>query len=389
MLVWLKHRPNLHDALAAAVMLVALIAAVFASQSAGKGLDRPGQRAEAKVAAELAAPPPVPAPPVDPVEYQAIAPQDAVAINEKVPFATGPNPSAKPFKLTGTPETIARSTDCLAAAAYYEASAEGDDGMRAVAQVVINRLRHPAFPKSVCGVVFQGSERTTGCQFTFTCDGSLARVPSISGWKRARELAEQALAGKVYKPVGHSTHYHTNWVVPYWSSSLDKVAQVGTHLFFRWTGWWGTPGAFRGGYAGTEPAIVKLASLSPAHALSGEAQLAGAEGAPPVLELGKKGARSLNIVSQGGDAFVVVLDRKVNPNSLPSLALSACGQKEFCKFMAWTDAEKAPKAFPIEIGEQRALSFSYLRNRSSGFEKMLWNCREFSRSDPSQCMKAS
>lgn len=383
----LKHRHSLHDAIAAVVMVIALVAAVFASQSAGKGLDRPGQRAAARVEAQMDAAPPTPAPPVEPVEYAEVAPDDAVAINAKVPFSTAPNPAARPLKLTGTPETLARSTDCLAAAAYYEAAAEGDDGMRAVAQVVINRLRHPAFPKSICGVVFQGSERTTGCQFTFTCDGSLARTPSIAGWKRAREIAEQALAGKVYKPVGHSTHYHTNWVVPYWSGSLDKVAQVGTHLFFRWTGWWGTPGAFRGRYEGTEPAIAKIAALSPAHAGADGTQLATANA--PVLELGKKGARSLDIVSAGGDAFVVVLDRKVNPNSLPALALSACGQKEFCKFMAWTDPAKAPKAFPIEVAEQRALSFSYLRNRSSGFEKMLWNCREFARSDASQCMKAS
>ncbi len=389
MLVWLKHRPNLHDAVAAAVMVFALVAAVFASQSAGQGLDRPGQRVAARVRTEMIAPPPTPAPPVEPVEYAEVTPDDAVAINAKVPFSTDPNPAARPMKLTGTPETLARSTDCLAAAAYYEAATEGDDGMRAVAQVVINRLRHPAFPKSICGVVFQGSERTTSCQFTFTCDGSLARTPSIAGWKRAREIAEQAIAGKVFKPVGHSTHYHTNWVVPYWSGSLDKVAQVGTHLFFRWTGWWGTPGAFRGAYAGVEPAITRIAALSPAHAMGSDAQLADATGPAPMLELGKKGARSLNIVSAGGDAFVVVIDRKVNPNSLPSLALSACGQKEFCKFMAWTDAEKAPKAFPIELAEQRSLSFSYLRNKSSGFERMLWNCREFSRTDANQCMKAS
>lgn len=384
---WLNHRPNLHDAGAAAVMGIALMAAVFASQSAGQGLAEPGDRPARPRAAAAPVAPETPAPPVEPVEYAEVAPEDAVAINAKVPFSTAPNPAAKPFKLAGTPEAIARSTDCLAAAAYYEAAAEGDEGMRAVAQVVINRLRHPAFPKTICGVVFQGAERSTGCQFTFTCDGSLARVPSVAGWARAREIAAEALAGKVHKPVGHSTHYHTNWVVPYWSGSLDKVAAVGTHLFFRWTGWWGTPGAFRGSHGGTEPAIARIARLSPAHAAGGETQLAEAE-APP-LRLGDKGARSLDIVSPGGDAFVVVLDKAVNPNSLPALALTACGQKDFCKFMAWTDPRKAPKAFPIELDEQRALSFSYLRNRSNGFEKMLWNCREFARADAGQCMKAS
>lgn len=382
---WLKRRHDMHDAGAAAVMVAALIAAVFASQSAGRGLAEPGTRPAVPAVAQAA--PREPAPPVEPVAFAEVAPADAVAINARIPFSTAPNPAARPFKLSGTPELIARSTDCLAAAAYYEAGAEGDDGMRAVAQVVINRLRHPAFPKTVCGVVFQGAERTTGCQFTFTCDGSLARVPSISGWKRAREIAAAALSGQVYKPVGHATHYHTNWVVPYWSASLDKVTGVGTHLFFRWTGWWGTPGAFRGGHAGSEPAIARIAALSPAHAEQDDATVETAS-APP-LRLGDKGARSLDIVSPGGDAFVVVLDRAVNPNSLPSLALTACGQKDFCKFMAWTDPAKAPKAFPIDLDEQRALSFSYLRNRSNGFEKMLWNCREFARSDAGQCMKAS
>jgi spore germination cell wall hydrolase CwlJ-like protein len=386
---WLRHKPNLHDALAALVVVLALIAAVFASQSAGKAIDIPGpDRVAPRAAAPAEVAPPTPAPPVEPVQYAEIAPEDAVAVNAKVPFSTDPNPAARPFKLAGSsPETLARSTDCLAAAAYYEASAEGDDGMRAVAQVVINRLRHPAFPKTVCGVVFQGSERATGCQFTFTCDGALARTPSVAGWKRAREIAAAALGGKVYKPVGHSTHYHTNWVVPYWSSSLDKVTQVGTHLFFRWTGWWGTPGAFRGAYEGAEPVVAKIASLSPAHA-SGDGATQLAELPAPALRLGDKGARSLDIVSPGGDAFVVVLDKKVNPNSLPGLALSACGDKEFCKFMAWTDATKAPRGFPIMPREHEALSFSYLRNRSNGFEKVLWNCREFARPDQSQCMKS-
>ncbi|MGJ3626051.1 cell wall hydrolase [Sphingomonas sp. MMS24-JH45] len=84
-------------------------------------------------------------------------------------------------------------------------------------QVVLNRLRHPAFPKTVCGVVFQGAERSTGCQFTFTCDGALARQPSPLAWDRARKVAAAALAGAVYRPVGYATHYHTDWVVPYWS----------------------------------------------------------------------------------------------------------------------------------------------------------------------------
>ncbi|MBK6297661.1 MAG: cell wall hydrolase [Sphingomonadales bacterium] len=124
-----------------------------------------------------------------------------------------------------------RARDCLASAAWYEA---GDDsaGQRSVMQVVLNRLMHPAFPKTVCRVVFQGEDRTTGCQFTFTCDGALARrSPSEKAWKRAQAIAELALSGTVDSSVGLATHYHTDWVVPNWSGSLDKIARVGSHLF--------------------------------------------------------------------------------------------------------------------------------------------------------------
>ncbi|MBA2919309.1 MULTISPECIES: cell wall hydrolase [Sphingomonas] len=382
----MKARQDLHDMIAAAVVVLLLATAIWAAQGRGLVLSRSARVVE--LSRSGAPPADVPAPPVEPVQYADVTPDDAVKINAAIPFSTAPNPAAKPFRLASGSEDYARSVDCLAAAAYYEAAAEGDDGMRAVVQVVLNRLRHPAFPKTICGVVFQGSDRDTGCQFTFTCDGSLARIPSISGWQRARELAEAALKGKVYKPVGYSTHYHTNWVVPYWSGTLDKVAAVGTHLFFRWQGWWGTPGAFRGGYAGSEPAIAKLAALSPAHLAGAEVQVAG-EGAVTPEKLADRGARQVKIVSPGGDAFVVVLDKKVGANNFPALALAACGQKDFCKFMGWTDPHKAPKGFPIEPEQHQALSFSYLRNRSNGFEKMLWNCREFKRADDSQCMKTS
>src|SRR3546814_109789 len=131
-------------------------------------------------------------------------------------------PAARPFIFSGSPVDLARATDCLAAAQLYEA---GDDavGERAVAQVVLNRVRHPAFPKTVCGVVFQGQERATGCQFTFTCDGALARAPTQAAWERARDIARSALAGKVYRPVGYATHYHTDWVGPYWRDRKSVV----------------------------------------------------------------------------------------------------------------------------------------------------------------------
>ncbi|MDG5747216.1 cell wall hydrolase [Qipengyuania sp. XHP0207] len=174
---------------------------------------------------------------------------------ETVEFAEshGAGAAAQAFRSAGGGLDKARALQCLAMAVYYEAASESYSGQQAVAQVVLNRVAHPAYPASVCGVVFQGSERQTGCQFTFTCDGSLRRSPSRSGYARAQSIALAALAGEVYAPVGLATHYHTNYVNPYWASSLDYIRTIGAHRFYRWKGRAGTPGAFTDAYAGVEP----------------------------------------------------------------------------------------------------------------------------------------
>ena len=165
--------------------------------------------------------------------------------------------AARPFiNASRTADDAQRSLDCLTAAVYYEARSEPVDGQRAVAQVVLNRVRNPSFPSSVCGVVFQGSERSTGCQFTFTCDGSLARRPAAFWWDRARHVARAALAGAVYAPIGLATNYHTLQVHPSWSDSLVAVATIGAHRFFRLPGLAGQRVAFRAAYLGGEPAAM-------------------------------------------------------------------------------------------------------------------------------------
>lgn len=121
--------------------------------------------------------------------------------------------------------------------------------------MVLNRVAHPGWPNSVCGVVYEGSERATGCQFTFTCDGSLARRPSGATWARAQRIASEALSGRVYAPVGLPTHYHTLWVNPYWAGTLDHIGTIGTHRFYRTRGASGQARAFTGGYAGLEPLV--------------------------------------------------------------------------------------------------------------------------------------
>lgn len=325
--------------------------------------------------------PPQTLPPVDPVKLAALTPGDARAINEAVPFSEAANPAARPFRLTDQGTDAARAVDCLATAALYEA---GDDttGQRAVAQVIINRVRHPAFPKTICGVVFQGAERRTGCQFTFTCDGALIRHRwSDAAWVRARTIATEALSGKVYAQVGHATHYHTDWVVPYWSSSLDKVSAVGTHLFFRWTGWWGTPPAFNRRVAMNEPAIAQLARYSPAH--SSAMGLLGLSAA----DLPSEPYIAPNPVPGDSNAFLATIDRRADPDSFRKLAEASCGARSYCKYMAWTARFRTPTALPLEPFQVATMSFSYLRDRTRGFDKALWSCGQFPRADRNQCMK--
>ncbi|MCC4253697.1 MAG: cell wall hydrolase [Pseudomonadota bacterium] len=355
-----------------------------------------------RAAAVRTARPPTPPPPVEPVEVYALDRDEARRFNAAVPFSRLANPAARPFVFSGSEEDLARAVDCLAAAELYEA---GDDavGEQAVAQVVLNRVRHPAFPKTVCGVVFQGQERRTGCQFTFTCDGALARTPGAAAWSRAREIARAALAGKVYKPVGYATHYHTDWVVPYWSGSLDKITSVGTHLFFRWRGWWGTPPAFRFKRDGGEPLIGKIARLSPAHegggapaALDGPPVLVAGTGAAELAAqpkqaigadmLGKSVAGvKLAVLGPDGKSFLVELPGSGSPDGWPALARTFCAGRLECRIMAWKPGA-TPAKLPLSDAQLDKMSFAYIHNAGSGLQRALWNCDQTPR-PKDQCMR--
>ena len=196
-----------------------------------------------------------------------IAPADAEAINAARPDYVGTIVSAKPFvvsRSTDRTEDTERATACLTQAVYYEAASETPEGQRAVAQVVLNRVRDPRFPPSVCGVVYQGSERGTGCQFTFTCDGALQRIPAPSAYERARLIAIAALSGRVEPNVGLATHYHTRQVVPYWRSDLVKLRTVGAHIFYGWQGRERSARGLRSAYLGIEPLIGSATVQTPA-----------------------------------------------------------------------------------------------------------------------------
>jgi spore germination cell wall hydrolase CwlJ-like protein len=241
----LRHLPS--------IAVIGGIVLLFASVGSGLPTLQPGPGLGLE---QAPGEPPLPKPASDPTALAPISPDEAALRNAALPVESGPNPAAAAFTLPADEVARMRSVDCLTAAIYYEAANEPIDGQRAVAQVVLNRVRHPHYPKSVCGVVFQGHMRTTGCQFSFTCDGSLRRTPMAGLWDRSRKVAQEALAGYVHRPVGWATHYHANYVFPYWAPSLAKVGQIGAHIFYRWDGGWGRPGAFAGRYAGAEPAIA-------------------------------------------------------------------------------------------------------------------------------------
>jgi len=398
---------SLQVAAALLLLFVPLLGSWFAHGLA------PGRPAAAEAPSRLAArarPAPRP-PPVEPATIRDVPPDAARAINAKIPFSTAPNPAARAFFFQGTAQDRDRAIDCLAAAQYYEA---GNDplGQRAVAQVVINRLRHPAFPKSVCAVVFQGAERITGCQFTFTCDGALARRPSAAAWAEARKLAARMLSGEVEPRVGHATHYHTDWVVPYWSASLEKITEVHSHLFFRWPGWWGTPGAFLRRVETREPGIPLIAALSPVHANGGESGASPTSGlpaprmlaedaralagAPPLFvaqgaEKGRApsatGPVRLVAASPAQDAFIVELPDRLADEDYPAAARTFCAGRVRCRVMGWRAGASPPGAFPVPRAALASMLFSYIHDAESGLQRLLWNCDLMPQANPRNCMR--
>jgi len=210
--------------------------------------------------------------------------------------------SASPFQLKGGQLRGAldesRDLDCLAQAVYYEARGETPSGQAAVAQVVLNRVRHPAFPKSICAVVFQGA-RTSGCQFSFACDGASHHPTESAAWRRAEQVAAKALDGAVMAEVGNATHFHVAGLAADWGPHLLKVAQIGSHVFYRFGGHAGAAGMFHGDAEPSKPVDVKpvFASLGslPSAEQAGHVLAAGAaavEHAASVVENAAKAAVS-------------------------------------------------------------------------------------------------
>ena len=123
---------------------------------------------------------------------------------------------------------------CLAEGIYFEARGESVKGQAAVAQVILNRVRNPAYPNSVCGVVYQNRTWRNRCQFSFACDGKNDRIASRQHYDVAHHVALAVSAGKVYLPeVGSATHYHATYVNPRWSHAMERMKRIGLHIFYR------------------------------------------------------------------------------------------------------------------------------------------------------------
>ncbi|ODA94111.1 ATP-binding protein [Mesorhizobium sp. SEMIA 3007] len=123
---------------------------------------------------------------------------------------------------------------CLANGIYFEARSESVRGQAAVAQVILNRVRNPAYPNSICGVVYQNDSWFNRCQFSFACDGRRKRIDSPAAYKTAQDIAMAVTAGKIFIPeVGSSTHYYAQYVHPGWARTMQKMTKIGLHIFYR------------------------------------------------------------------------------------------------------------------------------------------------------------
>lgn len=333
----------------------------------------------------------VPQPIAEPSTVVALSPDQARASNSAVPIVLGGAKAALPFIYRGSQQDRASAQTCLAAAIYYEA---GDDaaGEQAVAQVIINRLRNPAFPKSICGVVFQGSERKTGCQFTFSCDGSLSRSPPPSAWTRAREIAGSALSGVVARSVGLATYYHADWVVPYWRDSLDKVAILKGHIFYRWKGKWGRIAAYDGRVTSPEmldPKIAALAGVAAVVTFSLDDGIA----APALTSLSIAGVPHaalkgaiVRLKDDDAGQYVLQLAPTAAPGTFAITAFTICAEKADCLVMAWADEQDVPRTLPILPLVMRSMVFMYRKSSVLGDARPFWDCKRYPRSVKGQCL---
>ena len=300
--------------------------------------------------------------------------------------------AAAPFLFKGSADAREYAVSCLAAAAWYEA---GDDarGQSSVIQVVLNRLSHPNYPKTICGIVFEGSSLPTGCQFTFTCDGSLARrFPGPAAWSAARVRAQAALDGKVDTEVSDATNYHADYVVPWWSSKLEPLTKIGHHIFYRWpTGRQLLRALPAGGTLSDGQIVAQFAGDNPLHMpqrrLSTEGPVITAQPLP-IADTALVTPEALNSVSvaRRPGTFVTGVD-PAGPNGRWAVdALTRCTGFKGCSVASYESEAAAERNLAVPPGQRDRPLFLFVRDPSSGMDLALWDCTRTRRPDASQCL---
>ncbi|MET3926403.1 cell wall hydrolase [Devosia sp. 2618] len=128
---------------------------------------------------------------------------------------------------------------CLATAIYFEARGESYRGQVAVAQVVLNRVKDHRYPNTICGVVYQNQHRRNACQFSFACDGIPDTINDRASWAQAEDISKKFTNGELYlTEVGDATHYHATYVRPAWAPRMNRVTQIGLHVFYKFKSGW-------------------------------------------------------------------------------------------------------------------------------------------------------
>jgi spore germination cell wall hydrolase CwlJ-like protein len=143
-------------------------------------------------------------------------------------------PKAEKQKIIAQRRVRQAEENCLARAVYFEARSESALGQMAVAKVILNRVKSPQYPNTICGVVYQGTQRRNSCQFSFACDGQPDDVKQAGAWAQAKSVAQRAIKGDtdLGRGMNTATSYHADYVTPRWSKTLRKVSKIGRHIFY-------------------------------------------------------------------------------------------------------------------------------------------------------------
>jgi spore germination cell wall hydrolase CwlJ-like protein len=129
--------------------------------------------------------------------------------------------------------------NCLVEALYHEARSEDIVPMLAVANVILNRVKHKKFPNTICEVVHQGkywkgNPVRDKCHFSYWCDGRPEKFTDMTGLIKSINVAEMSLKGIQVRQTSQATHYHAYYVTPKWASNsaFKLLGQIGTHIFY-------------------------------------------------------------------------------------------------------------------------------------------------------------